>query len=234
MPTRVEPLPQVVGQNCKAIRTRIGITQDQLARYGRSVGLKWTAAATANFEAGRSSPTLATLVAVSAALQQALDDTDKRAGWHVTLADLVAFDGGVTVNDLLSVSGDELAAWATGSPVHAPRQSSGPSIADITQAVGPTIADVLGPLSGSTKPPKRSMVEGVAGVLARAGVAEYRVAKRLKITPEVLAAASFLLWQRTFSEERDERAGPDANAQRRGQITRQLSDEISDRLKGMK
>jgi hypothetical protein len=41
-----------------------------------------------------------------------------------------------------------------------------------------------------------------------------------------LAAAMAALWGRTFSAERDNRAGPDANAQRRGQVSRQLKAEL--------
>jgi hypothetical protein len=33
-------------------------------------------------------------------------------------------------------------------------------------------------------------------------------------------------WKHTLSAERDERAGPDASAQKRGQITRQLREEL--------
>lgn len=36
------------------------------------------------------------------------------------------------------------------------------------------------------------------------------------------------LWGRTFNAERDDRAGPDPNAQRRGQISRKLKAELAD------
>jgi hypothetical protein len=36
------------------------------------------------------------------------------------------------------------------------------------------------------------------------------------------------LWRRTFTAERDNRAGPDANAQRRGQISRQLKADLQE------
>jgi hypothetical protein len=37
-------------------------------------------------------------------------------------------------------------------------------------------------------------------------------------------------WKRTFVAERDRRAGPDANAQRRGQVSRQLKAELKEAL----
>jgi hypothetical protein len=60
----------------------------------------------------------------------------------------------------------------------------------------------------------------------RSGLTEDRVAQRLKISRDRLAAVSFRLWQHTFSEERDRRAGPDANQQKKGRITRELRAEL--------
>lgn len=73
---------------------------------------------------------------------------------------------------------------------------------------------------------------GVEGVLARSGLAEDRLAKRLNITRELLAATSWRLWQRSFNEERDLRSGADANAQVRGQVSRSLQTEIEEELDG--
>jgi hypothetical protein len=74
--------------------------------------------------------------------------------------------------------------------------------------------------------------KGVEGVLARWGLAEDRLAKRLNITRKQLAETSWRLWQRSFSEERDRRSGADANAQRRGQVSRSLQAEIEEQLHG--
>jgi transcriptional regulator with XRE-family HTH domain len=83
-------------------------------------------------------------------------------------------------------------------------------------------------------PWEKSMDEpkGVEGVLARSGLAEDRLAKRLNITRELLAQTSWRLWQRSFSEERDLRSGADANAQLRGQVSRSLQAEIEKKLHG--
>ena len=43
-------------------------------------------------------------------------------------------------------------------------------------------------------------------------------------------AAMAKLWKRTFVAERDRRAGPDANAQRKGQISRQLKAQLEKAL----
>lgn len=55
-----------------------------------------------------------------------------------------------------------------------------------------------------------------------AGATEERTSKALGINTAELADLSVALWNRTFSEERDRRAGDGANAQKRGQVTRQM------------
>ncbi|MFC9549843.1 hypothetical protein ACFTWF_03235 [Rhodococcus sp. NPDC056960] len=60
-----------------------------------------------------------------------------------------------------------------------------------------------------------------------AGLAEERAAKGLNISIEDLGRHAEQLWGRSLAEERDRRAGPEANAQRRGIVTRQLTSEIA-------
>ena len=59
-----------------------------------------------------------------------------------------------------------------------------------------------------------------------AGATEERTRKSLGISPMLLATATASLWKRNFSQERDRRAGAGANAQKRGQITRQMRTEL--------
>lgn len=53
-----------------------------------------------------------------------------------------------------------------------------------------------------------------------------RICKSLGISRELGVAAMALLWKKTLVAERDRLAGPGANAQRRGQISRQLKAEL--------
>ena len=50
--------------------------------------------------------------------------------------------------------------------------------------------------------------------------------KNIGVETDIGAAAMAKLWGRTFVAERDRRAGPDANSQKRGQISRQLKAEL--------
>jgi hypothetical protein len=59
---------------------------------------------------------------------------------------------------------------------------------------------------------------------------EDRLARRFGIERARLADISYLLWRSTFSEERDRRAGPDANQQKKGRISRELRAELEEAL----
>lgn len=204
------PLAKLIGGNCKRIRSDIGgVTQDDLARYARAAGLRWTASTVGDFEAGRSAPTFATVLAVTRALQSALQAAAKPrselpdAG-GVTLADLVAGEGFVALNDNFDVLAARLVEVCRGEIF------------------------TLG--KGNWRYPFRPMgageVTALVETLQRSGLSEQRLAQRLGITGDHLAVLSSRLWKKTFSEERDHRAGPEANRQKRGQVSRALQREL--------
>ena len=87
---------EVIGANCKRIRTDIGVTQDFLAHFARIAGLRWNAAKVGDFEAGKSEPTFKTVLAVTLALDMA---------WHfqvATRATPYEKPGGVRLADLVN------------------------------------------------------------------------------------------------------------------------------------
>jgi hypothetical protein len=53
---------------------------------------------------------------------------------------------------------------------------------------------------------------------------------RIGIDDDRLLAESFRRWKRTLSQERDRRAGPAANAQKRGRVSRELAAELEKAL----
>jgi transcriptional regulator with XRE-family HTH domain len=205
-------LAVVVGRNCEQIRNLIGITQDDLARYARDLGLRWKASSVGDFEAGRSAPKFSTVVTVAAALQLALERAIKNGkpnpfGEHgVTLAMLMRHNGYVQLTETFRVTGRFLVDACSGQ---------------VVSLKSPTYDHLR--VQGV-------VTDAVTDILRRSGLAEQRQAKRLGIKPEALAALSLILWQRPFSEERDRRAGGDANQQKRGQITRALQAELAEAL----
>lgn len=93
---------------CRRIRKGAGITQDELAKAARQLGLKWTASKVRDFESGRSAPTFATALALTAALNNVTD------GEPVRLADLLSFDGEVTITEDFGPTGDQLTEFCSG------------------------------------------------------------------------------------------------------------------------
>jgi transcriptional regulator with XRE-family HTH domain len=193
-------IAQVVGANVRRRRLDAKVTLDQFAQAARFCGLSaWSTGRVGDLEAGRiATLTLETLYAVALALHQA-------TGRPVSLADLLTGEEPVQINDKLTVDTSALRGAVSGEP-----------------ATGSTDAlDRLGAV----------MHKGTTTALARMLLDEFResdvrMCKTLGVSPEVGAAAMAKLWRRTFSAERDHRAEPDANAQRKGQISRQLKTEL--------
>jgi transcriptional regulator with XRE-family HTH domain len=216
-----ESLAVVTGRNCKEIRAQIGVTQDGLAHHARRVGLRWTASAVGDFEAGRSAPTFATVLLTALALelarQRAAAQAKIVADLHgrkrqtgvtekpVAVADLLCGNEVVALNDALELPAPVVAAICRGDKY------------SLRNLLGLAEARTLGG-------------DGTAAVLEQSGLTEDRLAKRLDITREELGALSFQLWRSTFSEERDGRAGPDANRQKRGRVSRELRAELEEAM----
>ncbi len=215
-----QPLAVVVGKNCKTIRKLIGITQDELARYARDCGLRWKASTVADFEGARSAPTFATVVSLSIALQNAAQvaaegrtDISMSAA---TLDELVKFDGMIRLNDDVALPADFVTAICRGQT--RPGWTSPPGAESVSMLT--LYRDIWG--ESALTPPQR--------LLTRSGIAEERLARQLGIDQERLAGISYTLWQKTFSEERDCRAGPDANQQKKGRVSRDLRGELEGEL----
>ena len=167
------------------------------------MGLDGSTGRVGSFESGRVAPTVPTLYAVALALGKATRQP-------VTLADLFAGEDAVQINDELAVERSALRAALSGTPVAGEIEP----MRKLTEAMVHTTHTVIEP------------------AIARRMVSEYfreadrRVCKTLGITAERGAIAMAHLWGKTFADERDERAGPDAKPQRRGQISRQLTAEL--------
>lgn len=60
--------------------------------------------------------------------------------------------------------------------------------------------------------------------------ADYRMADSVGIPADQAAAKMHALWGRSFTAERDQRAGPGANPQKRGRISRELKAELQEMI----
>lgn len=217
MPNESKSVAKVVGENCQRIRKKIGIRQDELARYARDVGLRWTASKVGDFEAGRRAPTFATVLLVSLALESAAQMTAEKGSHDVpdiTLAELVRAEGEIQLADDVALPAGLVAAACEGRPWQI--QKSVPESEESLELY----KHIWG--ENALAPPER--------VLLRSGLTEDRLARQLGIERARLADVSYLLWNSTFSEERDRRAGPDANQQKKGRISRELRTELEKAL----
>lgn len=231
----VEPVPlaAVLGANCKRIRTAAGVTQDELARHARDFGLRWTASKVRDFEVGRTAPTFATVLALSAALDHAtavvvgisknvlVPELERR----VYLADLVAFDGFITVTDEFDPRGRRVADYCAGQEWHLPGSDMAHTA---TIEKFRKLMETHPVIDGQVD--KGMRVVDFQHMRRASGLTEDRLASRLGISRDRLAALSFRLWKKPFSQERDRIAGPAANKQKRGQVSRALRTELEKAL----
>lgn len=158
-------------------------------------------------------PTLPTLFAVTLALRDV-------TGKPVALVDLFHGTEDVALNDSVTVSLKSLRAALSGKPVRPGKTvqvaaslavSAG---ADVKAVVHASPVDVL-------------VVVDPVPLLSES---DSRLLKNMGAEPSSAFAAMTELWGRPLSAERDARAGTGANAQRKGQITRQLKAELSTAL----
>lgn len=212
-------LAEVVGMNARAIRLDSGATLDDVARAAKRYGLKWNTGRVGDLESGRIAATAPTLFALAATLASV---TRKR----VALADLVRFNGWVELNEGLTVAGDALTAAFTGEPVRLVTSSVVDGV-ELRRRAGNRIQQLLDEHE-AVPPDLRASISAqqLLSTEGGSGVAEKRVAKSLGISDTRLAYESARLWGRAFSAERDERAGSNANAQKRGQVARELKSEL--------
>jgi hypothetical protein len=121
-------------------------------------------------------------------------------GRPVRQAELFAGEGEVAINDRLTVPLSVLRAALTGGPVH---------------FVEPVHFAGTGTLTA-----------GVVAVQGTLRESDMRMCKSIGVDLGIGVAAMVKLWGRPFSAERDHRAEPGANAQRKGQISRALKTEL--------
>jgi transcriptional regulator with XRE-family HTH domain len=193
-------MAKMIGANARNLRKQAGVNLDHFALATRRTGLPWSTGRVGDFESGRVLPNLEVVYAVALALQQV-------TGRPVMLADLLASDEPVQINEKLCVDMSALADAVSGKPVSGETENHR-KLAEVAE--------------------RFTTRQAVPVLVAAFREADTRVCRSLGVTRERGAAAMYKLWGQTFSDERDHRAEaePEANAQRKGQISRQLKAEL--------
>ncbi len=211
-------LATVIGSNARRLRKNAEVTLDEVSLAARRYGLSWSESRVADFEAGRVAPDLRTLVPFCLAL---VDAGCVGATWDKLLISLPP----IRINDSLLMWDDTLKKLLSGRIVKVKRLHDAESGGDDDPNLL-TPDEWLIVQRFQTDDPFAAI-----RVHRSAGATEERVAKSLGIPGMLVAAATASLWGSTFSQERDRRAGKGANAQKRGQITRQMRAELQAAIK---
>lgn len=205
----------VIGENVRRIRERDGITLSAVAAGAVEIGAKWNAAAVRRIEAGTFNVTVPTVVVLVYALTHA-------TGRPVTTLDILAADGPIAITDTDEVTTSDLLSILGGSAVEDrlavtdfdwSKWYAGAKEAMKDYPPGVTIGEVR----NNRKAPTEQ---------------DARLAKSLGLSTGALHAWAVRQWGRGFFEERDSRAGSDANAQKKGIVARQLKAELRAAIDG--
>jgi hypothetical protein len=202
------PVGYVIGQNAQRLRGDHKI--DDLAKAVTAHGLQWGGGRISDLEAGRVVPRLETLYVLCRAFSDLL-------GREVGLDDLLAGHGEVIITGDRAAPLPVLRDWLAGGPPALPEPISPEQL----------LRDFLAehPDFGARFPPRRRQPL-LWKIWHDYGEAEDRAARALGVDKGRLVNAMADRWGKSLTAERDQRAGPGASAQKRGQITRALRDEL--------
>jgi hypothetical protein len=215
---------EVLGRTARELRGDRKV--ELVARAARLAGLNWGTGRIADLEAGRVSPTVPTLVALCWAFSDLLDRP-------VSLAELFAGDGPVTLMAGVHVPIGFLRSALTGNTLS--ELPIGMQLAREGIAAGGQQLDA----SDVRAHIRRRIAKGQKGILQNPHVqrvaqsmleADFRVAQGLGLDVDAAAFEMAALWGQPFTAERDQRAGPDANAQKRGRTSRELKRELQEAI----
>jgi hypothetical protein len=200
----------VVGRNARLLRGER--KADDVAKAVTARGLKWGPGRISDLEAGRVVPRLETLWLLAVAFSDLL-------GRPIALTDLLAGTGRVIVAGNVSVPLATVRAALSGQPPKLPKPTTSEQL--LREYAAEIVPDMV--VAISQLPPGR--YRQLWRIRKDCGEAEDRTARALGVDMGRLIEAMADTWGHTLSAERDARA-PGANAQKRGQITRQLRDEL--------
>lgn len=214
--TESKSIAEVVGINSRELRLEHGLTLADVSYFAGQFGLKWSPGKVGDLESGRVRPSLSTLYVLAGVFSVLLDRP-------VPLRRFLQTRGVVEVNAVVAVEGEEFARGFEGEPLqwdtltHLTASQAGRR--DEVEEVNALVAALPGYLKPGSWP---AIWDG----LSQYGETERRVAKTLGVDRVRLVAECHHLWGRTYAHERDRRAGPAANAQAKGRVSRDLKDEL--------
>lgn len=207
---QAESLSAVFARNAKALRIGAGLKTEAVARAVTAHGLHWVPSRVSELEMGRIAPTLSTLIVLSAAY------SDLR-GEPVRLADWFTGAGQVELTETVQLPLATVREALKGVPISLPE----PSVSVAQILMQEYLAQRINP-----NPLSPARLKKLSSLWDQCGGAEDRAARALGIDQGTLCELMLDLWGQTLSSKRDQLAGPDANAQKRGRIARELREQL--------
>ena len=205
-------------RNAKALRGAANL--DDVAKAARAYGLNWGTGRASDLEHGRGSPTLQTLVGLALALGEV-------PGNSVTLADLVHSDERIAITRDLAVTSEELQGFLNGGEVSIMQRLVSEVVSNALRGIEQMRNGWPARLQGI--PPKPGNCARCTTITAnprRCSRESSTSTSRGRHPPNGRPLGN------SFTQERDERAGSDANAQKKGRVARQLKAELKAVLDG--
>jgi transcriptional regulator with XRE-family HTH domain len=214
----IRTVAQVIGTNVRNRRKTADISLDTLAA---SSPLPMSTGRIGNIESARSTTTtLETLIAMAVALSRTTVEP-------VTLADLLDGEGEVVLGDQFTIELSTLRSVLRGESVPISDAESDRKLGKVMRE-GSRMAIARSPEWKRLSQSARRDLDPHDWLRVRMTMREsdIRMCKAIGADRELGAALMAKLWNEPFSAERDRRAGPDAKAQRKGQISRQLKADL--------
>lgn len=229
MATNAKHLSAALGLQVRKLRTDAGVRQDDIAEAARSLGLDWTRSVVAALESGRRQLAAEEMLLLPLILSRVSIDAELPA--------MLEAAGSIRLGGSATIPGRRLAQIARGEPAQVRVRMIGNTqmLAEAkgSQLLGPerdeVALEVAERLHGDTKVPQLLKIERTAG-----GEAEQRAARRLEVSPLIVALVAHHLWGRSLTAERDARhtaalsdsLAPNKQKALRGWVTRQLIAEL--------
>jgi hypothetical protein len=209
-------LGEVVGANVR--RLRGDLPMRALTESVRALGGRWSTGTLGDLESGRRRITVEDLVIAAAALSAV-------RGERITTADLLKSDDDIELTPRgPSLSAHQILELLGGTTAFDDLPATAKQSRDLGRALTTGLGDITAVCETlAINPGKLRKLVGRYGAPPEEVA---RIAKTMNMPAPVLHYGAALHYGRSLLDERDSRAGIDANAQRRGRATRELKAEI--------
>lgn len=216
---KIWTMSEAAGTSARAIRQAADATLADVAKAARKAGLPWSSGRVGDFESGRIAPSLPTLLAVSGALSTITQ------GEPVGLPDLFAVEGQIQINDAILVAAERLRELLSGGGFRVTLGDLGTKGDELSEKID-RLWDAAYNQLQSIPENMRPSIHEISSVSGDFVEGDERLARSLGVSQFIAAALMTIKWKKTFVQQRDGLAGPDANAQKKGIVARRLNQEI--------